>query len=111
MSSAINYFHIFAVAPALAYLLNENRQGRVISSDAATAGLVVVLVVVLYHAYLAYQKMSPAVAANTSTSPSPAGVPVTAPPGAVTSDEFLAKGAGKELEARVPDVPTSGRQY
>lgn len=103
MSSAINYFHIFAVAPALAYLLNENRLGRAISSQAATFGLVVVLFVVVYHAFLAFQKMPPATATDIPVAGSTVNNDATA---AVNSEEFLAKGSGGGDSVSARSAPT-----
>jgi len=56
-SVAINFFHIFAVAPALAYVFYENYNGRALTKNAAIVGLVVVVLILLYHGYLAVTKM------------------------------------------------------
>lgn len=62
-ASSINFIHIFAVAPALAYVFYENYNGRALSKTLSTIGLVVVVLLFLFHAYLVYTKLT----ANTTT--------------------------------------------
>ena len=52
----INFFHIFAVAPALAYIFYENYSGRAVSKTVSIIGLVVIVFMILFHGYLAYIK-------------------------------------------------------
>jgi hypothetical protein len=53
---AVNLFHVFGVAPALAYVFYQNYNGRALEKSAATVGLVVIALVALYHGYLFYTK-------------------------------------------------------
>ncbi len=57
-SVAINFFHIFAVAPALGYVFYENYNGRALPQNLAIVGLVVVVIILLFHGYLAFTKMT-----------------------------------------------------
>lgn len=55
-NSAVNFFHVLVVAPALAYVFYENYFGRAVSKTFSMVALVVVLLMFIFHAYLAYKK-------------------------------------------------------
>ena len=52
MSGEINYFHILGVAPILGYVAYENYMGRALSQSLSVALMLIILVMVLFHAYL-----------------------------------------------------------
>jgi len=57
-SVAINFIHIFGVAPALGYVFYENYNGRALPQNLAIVGLVLVVLMLLYHGYMAFTKMT-----------------------------------------------------
>lgn len=55
-SEAINYFHIFFVAPLLGYVGYSNYIGQPVSQNFAIFVIILAVFVILYHAYRVYTK-------------------------------------------------------
>lgn len=55
-NSYVNFFHFLVVAPALVYVLFENYSGRTVSKTFSIVAMLVVLLMFVFHAYLAYKK-------------------------------------------------------
>lgn len=51
MAPLINWIHVFGVAPLLGYIAYENSKNRVISEDLITVLIILIVLMVMFHAY------------------------------------------------------------
>ena len=72
-STEVNWIHILLIAPAIGYASWLNYQGQPLPPSMALVGMIVALIVVLFHAFRLWQKRTPTTAVNVDVQEFPNG--------------------------------------